>query len=69
MKAQKIRELSEGTKVRGKFGEGIVIFSPIYGKGVRFSKYQYSFSGDIHGFNDCEDATLEELVIETVIEP
>jgi hypothetical protein len=66
MKAQEIRELPEGTNVRGKFGEGRVIFSPKYGKGVRFSKYPYSFAEDMHGFNDCEDSTLEELVKEIV---
>ena len=69
MKAQEIRELPEGTEVRGKFGEGTVIFSPRYGKGVRFNQYPYSDSGDIHGFDDCEDTTLEELIIEIVTKP
>ncbi len=59
--------MPEGTKVRGKFGEGRVVYSPRFGrKGVRFSEYPYSFAEDMHGFSDCEDSTLEELVKEVI---
>jgi hypothetical protein len=68
MKAREIKKLVEGTKVRGKFGEGTVIFSPRYGKGVRFSKYPYSSPEDMHGFDDRTDHTLEELIVEIVQE-
>jgi hypothetical protein len=68
LKAQQIRALPEGTKVRGKFGEGTVTFSSRYGKGVRFSNYPYSFPEDMHGFDGCMDDTLERLVTEIVEE-
>lgn len=66
MKAEEIRKLPEGTRIRGKFGEGTIVFSERYGKGVKFDRYPYSFSEDIHGFGQCEDVTIERLVTELV---
>jgi len=64
MKAEEIRNLPIGTRVRGKFGEGVIIESIRYGKGVKFYNYSYLFDDDLHGFDDRIDEDLESLITE-----
>ena len=66
MKAEEIKKLPIGTRVRGKLGEGTIIMSSRYGKGVKIDTYPYPFSEDIHGFGQCSDRTIEGLVVEVV---
>ena len=66
MKADEIRKLPIGTRIKGKLGTGVVSMSYRYGKGVRLDNWSYISSDDIHGFNDRTDKNLEELVEEVI---
>ena len=66
MKAEEIRHLPIGIRVRGKLREGTIAQSMRYGKGIRLDKWDYLFDDDLHGFNGRSDENIEGLVTEVI---
>lgn len=67
MRAEDIRNLPIGTRIRGKLGEGTITVSNRYGKGVKLDNWNYLFEDDTHGFADRNDQVIEELVTEVIV--